>query len=81
MLMIRKPTYRKFPVTVLKFRWCGTLRPVDCGANFKCSACGGRLGARRFGIAWIRDGEEERSLRLCEDCGREAETSIEKGTA
>jgi hypothetical protein len=74
-LRINQPTVHRVPVEVLKFRWCGTLTPASVAGSFKCTACGSRLGARRFGIAWILANDGERSVRLCEDCGVDAEES------
>jgi len=42
-------------------------------AGFICSACKKKCGDRRVGVAWIRDGQKERSMRLCKDCGIKAE--------
>lgn len=73
-LSIKKPTFRKVPVEVLNLRWHGPLSKGNVAAAFRCSACLKILGERRFAVAWIRDGESERSMRLCEDCGNDAET-------
>ena len=63
------------PVQVTALRWCGALKEGSVAAKFKCSACRKELGARRFGAAW--DGSRGVSMRLCEDCGVDAEKSME----
>ena len=78
MLKINKPIVCRVAVDVLKFNWCGQLVPGAIATTFRCSACGGKLGARWFGIAWIRDANGiERSLRLCEECGKSAEAGTQ----
>jgi hypothetical protein len=71
-LTIRKRTTKTVPVEVLRLKVLGPLSPRSASVNFKCSACGGLLGAAKFGIAWIRDGETERSMRLCANCVEKA---------
>ena len=65
---------KKIPVNVSSFRWFGTLTEGSVACGFKCCACGGKLGARRFGAAW--DADRGQSMRLCEDCGIKAEASL-----
>jgi hypothetical protein len=66
---------KKVPVNVTSFRWSGgALVEGAVACNFKCCACGGKLGARRFGCAW--DGDRDQSMRLCEDCGVKAEEQV-----
>lgn len=73
MLKINKRIVRRVPVEVKQLRWFGPLADNSAAAGFRCSACGRKLGARTFAAAWIRDGDQERSMRLCEDCGKAAE--------
>ena len=65
---------KRVPVNVIAFRWFGELKEGAVACNFKCCGCGGKLGARRFGAAM--DGDRNQSMRLCEDCGIEAEASL-----
>lgn len=69
---------KKVPVRVVSFRWFGELKEGAVAANFPCCACRGKLGARRFGCAW--DGDRDTSMRLCEDCGIEAEKQLTPAT-
>ena len=72
-LKINKQVTKKIPVNVVSFRWFGRLTESSVAAGFKCSACGDKLGARRFGAAMIEENGLQRSLRLCESCGVDAE--------
>ena len=65
---------KKVPVNVTAFRWFGELTAGAVACGFLCCACRGKLGARRFGAAW--DGDRDQSMRLCEDCGIEAEKQL-----
>lgn len=76
MLTITKRTTRQVPVEVLKMRWLHALTADAIACNFRCSACCGKLGARRLSVTWIRDGTRERSMRLCEVCSIKAEKAI-----
>ena len=77
MLTINQQRTVKVPVTVLSMRWCGELKECSVATGFKCSACGHRLGERRFAVAFIRkESGVEYSMRLCADCGIKAENSI-----
>ena len=71
-LTIKKPTTKTVPVEVVRLKILGPLREIDVAAKFRCSACRAKLGAELFGIAWIRDGEDERSMRLCATCTEKA---------
>lgn len=73
-LSIKKPSVRLCPVTTLSLRWSGPLKERSVACTFKCSACNKKLGARRFGTAWISDNGATRSMRLCEDCAKKAAT-------
>lgn len=78
MLTINEQRTVKVPVTVLSMRWSGELNPGSMATAFKCSACGTKLGDRRFAVAFIRKKNGvEHSMRLCEDCGLEAESDVE----
>ena len=77
MLKVRKRTYRMVPVPVESFRWVGIVTS-DFAKALPCSACGHLLGGDKpFGIAFVRDGNGRRSMRLCHACGTEAEKSVE----
>lgn len=74
-LKIKKYVPKMQPVEVLNVKWCGPLKRDGSGVSLlQCSACRKQLGARRFAIAWIKDSSGERSMRLCEECGKDAET-------
>lgn len=76
-LTINKPSVRKVPVRTLNLKWSGGVLERSCIAcGFKCSACGAKLGERRFATAWVKDESQEYSLRLCEDCGIKAEADL-----
>lgn len=79
MLTINQMRTVKVPVKVLSMRWSsGALTEHSEASVFKCSACGSKLGARRFATAFIRkDSGAEHSMRLCEDCGVQAEADLE----
>ena len=72
-LKINKRVTKKVPVEVVSFVWFGELTEGSVATEFKCSACGSKLGARRFGAGMIEEGGKQRSMRLCELCGIEAE--------
>jgi hypothetical protein len=74
-LKINKPTVRRVAVAVKMLCWSGPLVASSVATGFKCSACGQKLGSRMFATAWINDGGSERSMRLCESCGKSAETA------
>ena len=76
-LKISKPSVRTVGIRVLSMRWDGPLGPTSPAAGLKCSACRERLGGRRFATAWINDAGAERSMRLCESCGVNAEEGAE----
>ena len=76
-LKINRRVTKKVAVDVVSFKWFGQLTAESVAAGFKCTACGSKLGARRFGAAMIEDGGGQRSVRLCEDCGIDAEQSLE----
>jgi len=73
MLKVRKTVSVMREVEVLKLYISEALKPGGVCTNFKCTACGKKLGARKFGTAWIRDGGGERSIRLCWDCTKVAQ--------
>ncbi len=75
-LTITKHTTRQVPVEVLNMRWSNSLTEGAIACGFRCSACRGKLGARRFSVAFIRDGKVERSMRLCESCSLKAERAV-----
>ena len=73
-LKIKVRTTKMVPVKIVSLRWAGKITDGSVSEKFHCSACGERLGARKFAVAMIeRDGVQQ-SLRLCEDCGIKAET-------
>lgn len=78
MLKIKKLIPTMVPVEVLKLRVHSQLSVGTVATGFKCSACGEKLGARRFGSAWIKDSQDERSLRLCWDCVQDARVSCKE---
>lgn len=65
-------------IVVLNMQWGGVLGSTSPAAVFRCSACRSKIGAGRFAIAWIRDGDVERSMRLCEACAIVAEQELNK---
>ena len=71
-LKIYKSVRKAFPVTVLKL----DKHPALIGAELqtlRCTCCQQALGDRPWALAWIDDGKEKRSVRICEDCIKEAE--------
>ena len=75
-LKIYKSVRKAFPVTVLKLE----KHPPVMGAELqtlRCTGCQQELGDRPWAIAWIDDGKEKRSARICEDCIKDAEASSE----
>ena len=75
-LTIKKPTTKTVPVEVVRLKILGPLREKDVAAKFRCSACRAELGAELFSFAWIRDGETERSMRLCAKCVEKAQGEL-----
>lgn len=73
MLKVRKTVSVMREVEVLKLYISEALNPGGACTNLKCTACGKKLGAKKFGTAWIRDGGGERSIRLCWDCAKVAQ--------
>lgn len=80
-LHINKRETVRIPVEVAALKWQEELAPTSVARNFTCSACRGKLGARRFAVAWIKAGKTKRSMRLCEDCGKAAEGEEQAPTA
>ena len=75
-LTLVKPAVRHVPV-VLHFQWISTgALPVPL-QNLRCTACCKPVGAGRVGAAWILDGTQERSVRLCEACSMIASTTVQ----
>ncbi len=70
-LMIKEPSVKLVPVEVINLKWVGTVSPRL--EKLKCSACHKAVGFKPVAIAWIKDDKGNRSLRLCEDCGKTAE--------
>lgn len=65
-------------VEILSFRWCGIVTSTQAG-ELECSRCDKPIGNKKpFGIAFIknRDSNKQESLRLCNECGLEAEAKL-----
>lgn len=77
MLTIKKMILTDVPVTVIYFKWSGIVNGL-VAAKLPCSACCKPIGDKLpFGIAGIaNDGPGDRSLRLCNACGKKAESSV-----
>ncbi len=76
MLTITKRTTKKVPVTVLNCKWLGATKGEKLAAKLKCKTCGKLIGHDRFGIAWLQEGNNQFSARLCGSCMNQAEIQI-----
>lgn len=78
MLTIKKriTSVKKVEVEVINFKWCGEVSGRL--QALKCSACKKSIGKYRCCLAWIKDGDIKRALRLCNACGKIAEETREK---
>lgn len=64
---------------VVKFKWAGKVSE-KCG-YLPCSRCNKPIGSEsNFAVAFIKEHEEDQqqSIRLCNECGIEAESKVIK---
>lgn len=72
MLTIPELVKEHRPCTVLNVRWSGGGVGGQL-AKLPCSSCEMPIGTQEFATAWVRYEGSERSLRLCNKCGRIAD--------
>ena len=71
--MIIKPAVAAVHGKIIKLEWCDKNVRLE---RLPCSACGQKLGKRKWGLAFAEVDGSSRGLRLCEDCTKIAEAEL-----
>lgn len=74
-------TTKQVAVKVEKFKWFKPVGKDSKLEGLRCTACRKTIGNKRWGLAWtLNDRGQNVPMRLCNDCGENAEQALKGGT-